>query len=347
MWRPNDVPARWKKLWMACGAGLISCVVACGGSSQPASESSAAAPSTTAPATAASAATQAGKPSETAPPADQTGSFDGAKAFDHVAKIVSLGPRPPASDAIHQVQDYITTQLKSFGCEVEQDDFHASTPVGDVAMKNIVAKAPGTGQGIILLLTHYDSLGSVKDFVGAEDSASSTGMMIELARHLCATKGPNSVWMAFLDGEEAFIDWNKDNDHTYGSRELAARMAVSGDLKRVKAVILTDMIGQYGLQIPRESNSTKWLADLVWKTADRLGYKAVFVAREVGGIDDDHQSFLSRGVPSVDVIDLNDYISEGYWHTPQDSLDKVSPRSVAIVGYVILESVSELQKKFH
>jgi glutaminyl-peptide cyclotransferase len=338
------VPARWNKLWMACGAGLVSCVVACGGSNQPASESSAAPPSTTAPATA---ATQAGKPSEAAPPADQTGGFDGAKAFDHVAKIVGFGPRPPASDAIHQVQDYINTQLKTFGCNVEQDDFHASTPVGDVAMKNIVAKAPGTGQGIILLLTHYDSLGSVKDFVGAEDSASSTGMMIELARHLCATKGPNSVWMAFLDGEEAFVDWNKDNDHTYGSRELAARMAVSGDLKQVKAVILTDMIGQYGLQIPRESNSTKWLADLVWKTADRLGYKTVFVAREVGGIDDDHQSFLSRGVPSVDVIDLNDYISEGYWHTPQDSLDKVSPRSVAIVGYVILESVGELQKKFH
>lgn len=344
--------ARWKKLWMAGGVGLVSCVIACGGSSQPTAASSASAssasasPATASPATA-NATAQSSKPTEAAPPADQTGGFDGTKAFDHVTKIVGYGPRPPASGAIHQVQDYITAQVKSSGCEIEQDDFHASTPAGDVAMKNVVAKAPGTGQGIILLLTHYDSLGSVKDFVGAEDSASSTGMMIELARQLCATKGPNSVWMAFLDGEEAFIDWNKDNDHTYGSRELAARMAVSGDLKRVKAVILADMIGQYGLQIPKESNSTKWLADLVWKTADRLGYKSVFVGREVGGIDDDHQSFLSRGVPSVDIIDLNDYISEGYWHTPQDSLDKVSPRNVAIVGYVILESVGELQKKFH
>src|SRR5450631_3548730 len=207
MWRRNRVPARWKKLWMAGGAGLVSCVIACGGSSQPTSASSAsassasssAAPTTAAPATA-NAAVQSSKPTEAAPPADQTGGFDGAKSFDHVAKIVSYGPRPPASGAIHQVQDYIVAQVKSSGCEIEQDDFHASTPAGDVAMKNIVAKAPGTGQGIILLLTHYDSLGSVKDFVGAEDSASSTGMMIELARQLCATKGPNSVWMAFLDG---------------------------------------------------------------------------------------------------------------------------------------------------
>ncbi len=333
--------ASWKKLWMAAGAGVVSCVIACGGSSQPTSASS-----TTAPPAATVAAPQAAAPSEPAPPADQTGGFDGAKAFEHVARIVSFGPRPPASDGIHKVQEYISTQLKSFGCEVEQQDFHASTPAGDVAMRNIVAKAPGTGPGIILLLTHYDSLGSVENFVGAEDSASSTGMMIELARHLCAQKGPNSVWMAFLDGEESFVNWDKDNDHTYGSRELAARMAVSGDLKRVKAVILADMIGQYGLKIPKESDSTKWLADLVWKTADRLGHKDVFVNQEVGRIDDDHQSFLSRGVPSLDIIDLNDYISAGYWHTPQDTLDKISPRNVAIVGYVVLESVGELQKKF-
>jgi Zn-dependent M28 family amino/carboxypeptidase len=326
---------------MAAGAGVVSCVIACGGSGQPTSASS-----TTAPPATSVAAPPAAAQSEPAPPADQTGGFDGAKAFDQVAKIVSFGPRPPASDGIHKVQEYISTQLKSFGCQVEQQDFHASTPKGDVAMQNIVAKAAGTGPGIILLLTHYDSLGSVENFVGAEDSASSTGMMIELARHLCAQKGPNSVWIAFLDGEESFVNWDKDNDHTYGSRELAARMSVSGELKRVKAVILADMIGQYSLKIPKESDSTKWLADLVWKTADRLGHKDVFINQEVGRIDDDHQSFLSRGVPSLDIIDLNDYISAGYWHTPQDTLDKISPRNVAIVGYVVLESVGELQKKF-
>jgi glutaminyl-peptide cyclotransferase len=332
-----------RKFWLGLATlAAITGIVACGGSSQPSAASSNSAANTS------SAANQSAppKPAEAAPPADQTGGFDGAKAYDHVAKLVSFGPRPPASEGIRRSQDYIISQLKSFGCEVDQDDFHASTPKGDVAMKNIIAKAPGTGQGIILLLTHYDTLSSVQDFVGAEDSASSTGMMLEMARQLCGKKGPNSVWIAFLDGEEAFLDWNQNNDHTYGSRELAARMALSGDLKRVKAVILADMIGQYNLSIQRQSDSPKWLNDLVWKTAARLGYKDVFVSQETQ-TSDDHDPFLERGVPALDIIDLNDYISAGYWHTTQDTLDKVSPRSVAMVGYVILESVDELQKKFH
>jgi len=209
-------------------------------------------------------------------------------------------------------------------------------------MKDIVAKASGTGQGIILLMTHYDTA-PVKDFVGAEDGGSSSGLMLEMARNLCSKKQANAVWIAFLDGEEAFVDWNKDEDHTYGSRELAARMAVSGDLKRIKAAILADMIGQYGLEIPRETFSTKWLADLVWNTAARLGYQQIFSKRD-SAVEDDHIPFIHRGVPAVDLIDLDGY--QSYWHTPQDTLDKVSPRSMAIVGHVIFESVSELQSKF-
>jgi glutaminyl-peptide cyclotransferase len=309
------------------------------------SEASASAATTSQPAASQNSAAAA-KPSESAPPASQTGGFDGAKAYDQVAKIVSFGPRPPGSEGIHHVQDYIRGQLQSFGCTVDEDDFHASTPAGSIAMKNIIAKTPGTGQGIILLLTHYDSLGSVPNFVGAEDSASSTGVMLEMARLLCGKKQANAVWIAFLDGEEAIINWDKDNDHTYGSRELSASLAVSGDLKRVKAAILADMIGQYGLEIPRESNSTRWLVDLIWKTAAHLGYQNIFVSREAG-YSDDHEPFLARGVPTVDLIDYDGYQQPKYWHTAEDTLDKVSPRSIAIVGHVILESVAELQKKFH
>jgi glutaminyl-peptide cyclotransferase len=287
---------------------------------------------------------------ESAPPTAETGGFDGNKALDHVAQLVAIGPRPPASEGIRRAQQYIKAQLLSFGCQVDEDDFHAQTPVGDVAMKNIIAKVPGElpekTQGIILLMTHYDTLSSVKDFVGAEDSGSSTGLMLEMARLLCPKKQPNAVWIAFLDGEEAFLNWNQDNDHTYGSRELAARMAVSGDLKRVRAVILADMIGQKNLRIQRDSNCTKWLTDVVWKTAARLGYQDIFVSTE-SAIDDDHQPFLSRGVPAVDIIDLDGYTQPGYWHTTQDTMDKLSPKNIAIVGHVILESVNELQKKFH
>jgi len=284
-------------------------------------------------------------PSEGAPPASQTGGFDGAQAYEYVAKLVSFGPRPPASDAIHRAQDYIHAQLQGFGCTVDEDAFHSQTPIGDVAMKNIIAKIPGSGQGIILLLTHYDTL-RLDNFVGAEDGGSSTGLMLEMARLLCGRKNqPNAVWIAFLDGEEAQVKWT-DTDSVYGSRELAARMAVSGDLKRVRAVILADMVGQNDLVIPRDSNSATWLTNLVWDTAGRLGYKNIFVSRE-SAVEDDHLPFVHRGVPSVDLIDLDGYMDLGYWHTPQDTLDKISPRSLAVVGHVILESVSQLQNKFH
>jgi len=284
-------------------------------------------------------------PAESAPPASQTGGFDGTKAYDQVAKLVSFGPRPPASDAIHRTQDYIRLQLKSFGCAVDEDDFSAQTPIGTLAMSNIVAKVPGTGQGIILLLTHYDTK-RVDGFVGAEDSGSSTGLMLEMARLLCGgAKQPNAVWIAFLDGEEtqATFEWS-DADSLYGSRELAARLALSSDLKRVKAVILADMVGQYNLRILRDSGSPKWLTDTIWHTAARLGYRDVFVSQETS-TEDDHLPIARRGVPAIDIIDLGDYQNLGYWHTTQDTLDKISPRSLAIVGHVILESISELQKR--
>lgn len=324
--------------------GLVSLAAGCGSQSQHPSQNSVSAAS--APA---SPAAPAAAPTETAPPASQTGGFDGAKAYDYTARLVSFGPRPPASDAIHITQDYIESQLKSVGCSFDEDSFNAQTPIGTLAMKNIVVKIPGTGQGIILLLTHYDTL-RLDNFVGANDAGSSTGLMLEMASLLCSRpKQANAVWIAFLDGEEAQVvqdgvaQWTA-TDSVYGSRELAARMAVSGELKRVKAVILADMIGQKNLEIPRESSSTPWLTDLIWQTAARLGYSSVFVSRSEG-VTDDHGPFLSRKVPAADIIEYSGYVNLGYWHTTQDTLDKISPRSLAIVGHVILESVAELQKR--
>lgn len=308
-----------------------------------ASNSAAASGTSTAPAqeSAAQITAEAAK----APSASKTGGFDGARAYEQVAKLVGFGPRPPGSDAIRSSQEYIHSQLSGFGCAVDEDSFNAQTPIGNVAMKNIVAKIPGTGQGIILLLTHYDTL-RLDNFVGAEDGGSSSGLMLEMARDLCGEKPQrNAVWIAFLDGEEAqsvqngVAQWT-DADSVYGSRELAARMAVADDLKRVRAVILADMVGQYNLRIERENSSTRGLTDLVWKTAARLGYGNIFV-QQATMVEDDHGPFLKRGVPAVDIIDLDGY---QYWHTPQDTLDKVSAASLAAVGHVILATVQELQK---
>jgi glutaminyl-peptide cyclotransferase len=318
------------------GAVLALCTLGCN-TAEPSSPIPRATPSAGPQATA--------TPRDVAPPPSENGGFDGAAAYDFTAKLVAFGPRPPGSAAIGKAQEYIRSQLSSFGCAVDEDAFNAQTPIGTVAMKNIIAKVPGTGQGIILLLTHYDTK-RIDNFVGAEDGGSSTGLMLEMARLLCS--GPrraNAVWIAFLDGEEtqATMEWS-DADSVYGSRELAARLAVSGDLRRIKAAILADMIGQKDLHILRESGSTKWLTDLVWRTAARLGYSNIFLAGE-SNVTDDHGPFIRRGVPAIDIIDLADYSNLGYWHTTQDTLDKISPRSLAIVGHVILESINELQKR--
>ncbi len=281
-------------------------------------------------------------------PDNLPGNFDGARAYEHVRHLVDLGSRPPASDGIHRAQAYIIAQLKSYGCQVEEHDFHGSTPLGDLAMKNIVVKIPGTSQGIVLYATHYDTV-RIPNFVGADDGGSGVGTMLELARLFCARKNSLNVWIVFFDGEEAQGRWTDsasvnwtDTNSTFGSREMAASMALSGDLKRVKAMILADMIGPANLKIKRDTNSTPWLTDLIWATAAQLGYENVFVSEKFPITGDDHLSFIRRGVAGCDLIDF----SIPYWHTPQDTLDKIDPQSLAVVGHVLAETLPRLEKKF-
>jgi glutaminyl-peptide cyclotransferase len=277
---------------------------------------------------------------DVAPLSDKTDGFDGNRAFSHVAKQVGFGPHPSGSPAIAQVQDYLLSELKSYGCTVETDAFSADTPAGRLQMKNFLVKIPGEKSEIILLGTHYDTK-KLENFVGADDGGSSTAVMLELARLLCHQHGRYSIWIAFLDGEEAVQNWS-DTDGRYGSRQMAARLAASGDLKKIRAFMLADIVGGRTAQFPRESSSTPALIDLVWNTAARLGYSSLFLA-ESAAAEDDHDSFMKRGVPAVDVI--GDFEHNGYWHTPQDALDKISPRTLAIVGHVFLESIKQLQSK--
>lgn len=275
-----------------------------------------------------------------APPPEKTGGFDGKRAYTLVAKQIDFGPRPSGSPAIARLQDFLQTELKSYGCAVETDAFSADTPIGRLPMKNVLVKIPGERPGVILLGTHYDTL--LKDnFVGADDGGSSTALMLELARLLCPQHGKYAVWIAFFDGEEAMKQWS-DTDSRYGSRQMAAKLAASGDLKKIKAFLLADIVGGRNARIPRESSSTPALIDLFWNTARKLGYAALFVD-EAAAAQDDHDSFMRRGVPAVDVI--ADFVNNGYWHTPQDNLGKISPATLAIVGHVFLESVKELQSR--
>ena len=294
---------------------------------------------------AASSALAAQRSEDQAPLADKTGGFDGERAYAHVEKQVAFGPRPSGSAAIGKLQEYIQSELTSYGCKVDVDSFSANTPAGRLPMKNIVAKIPGDKPGIIILATHYDTK-RIENFVGADDGASSTGVMLEMARLLCPKRGNYAVWITFFDGEEAVnFNW-KDPDNRYGSKQMAAKMAMSGEIKKIKAFLLADIVGTRPLRFKREADSTKWLVDLVWGVADKLGYNNVFL-KESSGATDDHDSFLNRNVPALDVIDFEAYPGGNlyYWHTTQDTLDKISPKSLAITGHVFLESVKQLQSE--
>ena len=319
--------ARSRGTFLGAMIGAVLCLAACGHSASTSGGSQ-------------SAASSQAATFPPAPPADTTGGFDGARAYKHVEQLVAIGPHSAGTDGIHRAQAYIIAQLKSFGCPVEEEDFHApSTPVGDVAMKNILVKIPSSNPSIIMYASHYDTK-RIDNFVGADDAGSSTGVLLELARLLCARKNAETIWLAFLDGEEAFnMQW-ADPDNTYGSRELAASLALSGDLRHVKAMILVDMVGPGHPVYKRETNSTPWLVDILWSTAKQLGYGKVFVDDSTT-IEDDHLAFLSRNVPSADIIDLE----VPFWHTTADTLDKIDPRTLAITGHVLIASLPELEKE--
>jgi len=264
--------------------------------------------------------------------------FDGAAALRHVERLVALGPRPAGSPALARARQYILDELKAAGVRPEVRVFDADTPHGRLRMANVVAVLPGRRPDVILIAGHYDTKW-FRDFrfVGANDGGSSAALLLELARRLAAQKREYTYWIVWLDGEEARGAWTA-TDSLYGSRRLADELRRAGRLPR--AVIVADMIGDRDLAIRREAFSTPWLTDLIWAAARRLGHGAHFVDDPLP-VEDDHAPFLRAGVPAALLIDF-DYPP---WHTAEDTLDKVSARSLAIVGQVLLEALPAVEER--
>ncbi|MEW6208908.1 MAG: M28 family peptidase [Acidobacteriota bacterium] len=271
--------------------------------------------------------------------------FDASRAYQHMKRLCEIGPRPPGSEGIKKAQGYIISELKSYGLKITEDDFLAETTRGRVAMKNIIAELAGEKSDVVILAGHYDTK-LQEGFIGANDGASSTAAVLEMARALAKTKPQYTIWFVFFDGEEAFIDWgaNGGKDNTYGSRHMAARLKADGAIKRVRALVLVDMIGDKNLDLLRDDESTRWLVDLIWETAHRAGYGKHFLNSE-SAYSDDHIPFKEAGVPVIDIIDFNYGPNNSYWHTSRDTLDKVSGESVKIVGDVVIRSLPEIFKR--
>jgi Zn-dependent M28 family amino/carboxypeptidase len=270
----------------------------------------------------------------------QAASFDGARAWEHLRHQVGIGPRVAGTPANAQTRQYILKSLAAAGLKAVEQPFEAETPVGRVKMANVIATIPGDRPERIILASHFDTkLFRDFRFVGASDGASSTAALLEIGRALKSTPRPFTIELLFLDGEEAFVTW-EGTDHTYGSRYYVQAAQKARTVAGIKALVLLDMIGDRNLNVRREENSTRWLTDIVWATAARLGYQQHFL-NDVTPIEDDHVEFLQAGVPAVDVIDF-DYPA---WHSAADTLDAVSQRSLQIVGDVVVAAVPEIEKR--
>ena len=264
--------------------------------------------------------------------------FDSNRAWEHLRQLVALGPRPAGSPALELSRQYIKAQLAAAGVPVVEQAWDADTPLGRVHMVNLVATVRGPSADRIAVTGHYDTkLVREFRFVGASDGGSSAAFLIELARVLKTRTHPMTIDLVFLDGEEAVIEW-RGTDHTYGSRHYVEVAQRDRSLATLKAMVLVDMIGDRDLGIRRDSNSTKWLTDIVWDAAATLKLERYFLAATTT-VEDDHLPFLAAGVPSVDIIDL-EYDA---WHTQRDTLDAVSARSLQVVGDVVLAAIPRIE----
>lgn len=268
--------------------------------------------------------------------------FSGDRALEYTRKAVSFGPRPPGSSALKKLQEYILGELKLRRCQIVQDDFRGQTPMGPIGMKNIIARFPGQSGRAVVFSGHYDTKSMPgRFFVGANDGGASAGFLLEMSRTLQHTAHKDDVYLVWFDGEEAFGSWSA-TDSLYGSRHLAERWASDNTVGRIRALINVDMIGDQDLGIFSESYSSTWLRKLVWDKATSLGFGKYFL-RQSGAIEDDHIPFLEKGISALDLIDYNYGPNNSYWHTEQDTMDKLSPRSLQVVGSVLVEVLKALE----
>ena len=271
-------------------------------------------------------------------------SVDGSLAYSHVEKLVGFGPRPPGSPGIAKSQAYITDVLKKLGLQVEHQDFLANTPNGPVSMKNIVGKTQQSGRPVVILASHYDTrLMTNAAFIGANDGGSSTGLLLELARVLSPRRNAFTVWFVFFDGEEAQREWS-ETDSLYGSRYFVEKLKADGQTQTVKAMVLMDMVGDRDLKLENDASSTPRLMEMVRKSATELGYGKHLAASQKGMVDD-HIPFIRAGIPAVDLIDYDYGFNNSAWHTPNDTLDKISPHSLKIVGDIVVRTLENLGQR--
>jgi hypothetical protein len=267
--------------------------------------------------------------------------FSGEKALAHVQAMVDFGPRPPGTEAIEKTRAYLTRQLEASGWKVERQSFSDDTPRGKVQFVNLVATFGSQAAPSFLVCSHYDTktFDNAK-FVGANDGGSSSGVLVELARVLAERPDlARKIELVFFDGEEAYVAFT-DTDGLYGSRYFARQLTAENKVKQFRGGILFDMVGDKSLTMTLPPDSPAELASGIFASAEALHVRKNFTYFD-RDMTDDHTPLNEIGIPVIDLIDF-DYPP---WHTPDDTIDKLSAESLRVTGTVACYFLSEFAFK--
>ena len=267
------------------------------------------------------------------PPAELWKEFSGDKAFALTKAQCDIGPRIAASPELEKTRVLIESELKRDGWTSTRQTFTDSTPKGYTKFSNIVARFGGSDKTQrFIVCSHYDTkMFDTIRFVGASDGASSTGALLELARVLAMDPALAArVELVFFDGEEAFVQFTED-DGLYGSRYYGRDLRITGRNEQFKAGILWDMIGDKNLTVTFSPDSPAQLLQQVIAAADELQDRKYFTMFD-RPIWDDHVPLNLSHIPTLDIIDFN----YPPWHTADDTIDKLSPNSLQVIGAVTL-----------
>ena len=278
----------------------------------------------------------------------QTGQIPGQTVYTLTEQLLQVAPKRFNGSPGHlAAESFIKDHFKPEAAKgkFETDQFTANTPAGPQTMRNYIVKFPGRKDGIIVLASHYETNYPLRDtaFVGANDGACTSALLIAIGQYLrIHPPSGYSVWLLFDDGEEAVRDWTA-SDSLYGTRHIAAKWYADGTLGKIKALLVADMIGDKDLNIDHVDNSSPWLLSLLAQAAKNTGHTSeIFKYNEAE--EDDHIPFAQRGVPVLDVIDAHYGPAtiqqpDGYHHTPFDTLDKISARSLQTSADLFLEMI--------
>lgn len=254
--------------------------------------------------------------------------FDGRRALEHAAAQMEMGPRPTGSPASAEVAEYILAHLEEQGWETETQRFVYQ----GVQAQNLIARKGEPGGPVYMFGAHYDTRRAADQDAespeapvpGANDGASGVAVLLELARVVDVSQLEGEVWLLFFDAE--------DNGGLDGWEFIAgSRHFVSAMRDEPEYFVLVDMVGDADQQLYLELNSDPALQRHLWDLAAELGYGEWFIPQPGYSMLDDHTPFLERDIPAVDIIDF-DY---PYWHTTEDTLDKLSAQSLERVGRVL------------